>query len=309
MNIVIGTSCPRRGREQVSFGKIRLNSSPVSVSAALQSNLSLFSTKIASKLGYTQELWDADKVTECCKKYWEDLDKNQQEGAKELGYDQKSWNNYQATSKNKTYLLYLSHLCFVLGSIFYLRLALISIQWDQYIRAHHVPLNVLVEDDDDIWEKWSHENDRADILEFREDYWIQYERNNVLGAFSFAVMGLVELYWDRITLYNLLLPLGGLVGMANALQYDSSMTEYGYAVSLTLYLLSCTKLDLFFAGSAIECFVSYAYLAGYDEVWLLYLDLLACLIWLYCALVGVAAQFGFSIKWQSRRRWKSVKQN
>ena len=122
--------------------------------------------------------------------------------------------------------------------------------------------------------------------------------NDFFSAGLCVVGGLLGATW---------MPLGGLVGMANALQNDGSMTEYGNAVSSTLYLLSRTKLDLFFAGSAIECFVCYAYLAGYDEVWLLYLDLLACLIWLYCALVGVAAQFGFSIKWQSRRRQKSIK--
>jgi len=265
--------------------------------------------KAASKLGYTKELWDADKVPESCNKYWEDLDEKQQEGAKEMGHDQKSWNNAQATWKNNTYLLCLSHLCFVLGSIFYLRLAMVSIQWDQYIRAHRVPLNVLAEDDDDIWEEWSHEHDRADILEYREDYWVQYERNNVLGAFSYAVMGFVELLLNRssCTLHKLLLPLGGLIGMANALHYVGSMMKYGSAVSLTFYLLSCTNLDLFFAGSAIECLVCYAYLAGFDEVWLLYLDLLACLIWLYCALVGVAVQFNFSIKRILGRHQKSVK--
>ena len=301
---VIGMNCPKRGRKQVSFGKIHIISSWKRTKLNQSTYPPTFcayhySTKTASKLGYTQELWDADKVPESCNKYWEDLDKKQQEGAKEMGYDQKSWNNYQATWKNKTYLLYLSHLCYVLGSIFYLKLAMVSIRWDQYVRAHRVPQNVLVEDDDDIWEEWSHENGRADILEFREDYWIQYERNNVLGAFAYAIMGFLELFLDRSssTLYNLLRPIGGLVGMANAIHFDAgSAMKYGGAVSLTFYLLSCTTLDLFFAGSAIECLVCYAYLAGFDNLTLLYLDLVACLIWLYGALVGVAVQFDFSIK-------------
>jgi len=253
----------------------------------------------ASKLGYTQEIWDADKVPEAIiDKYWEDLDKNQLQGAKVMGYDETSWNNLLLARKNSTYLLYLSHLCFVLGSIFYFQLSIVSIRWDQYVRDHRVPQNVLDEDDDDIWEEWSYDNNHAAILEFREDFWVQYERNNILGAFSYAAMGFIGLYSNRnsFALQNLMVPLGGLVGIANALNYGGSSMQYGSSVSLTFYLLSCTELDLFFAGSAMECIVSYAYLAGFDGVWLLYLDSLACLLWLYCAVAGVAVEFDFSFK-------------
>jgi len=237
-------------------------------------------------------------VPEICNKYWEDLDNDQQQGAKEMGHDESSWNNLQVTRKNSTYLLYISHLCFVLGSFFYLQLSIVSMRWDQYVRDHHVPQNVLGEDDDDIWEEWSHENNHADILEFREDFWVQYERNNILGASSYAAMGLIEMYSNRnsFALQTLMVPLGGLVGMANALHIAGSSMKYGSTVSLTFYLLSCTQLDLFFAGSAMECVVSYADLAGFDGVWLLYVDSLACLLWLYCALAGVAVEFDFSLK-------------
>lgn len=252
----------------------------------------------ATKLGYSQELWDADKVPESCNQYWEDLDKNQQQGAEEMGYDEHSWNNLKATRRRSMYLLYLSHLCFVLGSLFYFQLSMVSIRWDQYTRDHRVPQSVLDEDDDDTWEEWSYENNHSDILEVREDYWVQYERNNVLGAFSYAAMGFIEMCSNRngYTLHNLLMPLGGLLGMINALQYDGSAMQYGSAVSLTFYLLSCTRLDFFFVGSALECIVSYAYLAGFDGAWLLYLDSIACLLWLYCAVVGVASEYGFSFE-------------
>lgn len=214
-----------------------------------------------------------------------------------MGYDENNWNNDQAAWKRTAYLVYLSHVCYVLGSIFYLQLSIVSFRWGRYTRDHRVPQNVLDEDNDEIWEEWSYENKRADILDVREVYWVQYVRANVLGACSYAAMGFVEMCMNRNgnTLRNLLITLGGLIGMFDALSVGGNSMEYGSAISLTFYLCSCNRLDSFFAGAAIECIVSYAYLAGFDWVWLLYLDSIACLFWLYCAVVGAAEEFNFSL--------------
>ena len=215
-----------------------------------------------------------------------------------LGYDKESWDKYEESyddddDDGNRYMLYFYYLCFALGSIFYLQLSLICFWWSRQTRGR-VPERVLAEDDDDIWQDWSEENDAGDIIESREVYWVQSERYNMLGAFAFAVMGLIELYIEGKcnTFRDLMIPLGGLIGMINALGIGHSRMS---ALSVTCYLLSCAKCNIFFAGAAIECIVEYGYLAGYDGDWLMFLDMMAALLWLYCAVKGAASElFGIS---------------
>ena len=253
----------------------------------------------ASILGFLQETWDKDRIPEQCRKYWVDLDDNQREAVTALGFHKESWDKYKESyddddeEDGNRYLLYFYYLCYALGSIFYLQLSLICFWWSRQTRGR-VPERVLAEDDDDIWQDWSEENDAGDIIESREVYWVQSERCNMLGAFAFAVMGLIELYMDGKcnTFRDLMIPLGGLIGMINALGIGHSRMS---ALSVTCYLLSCAKCNIFFAGAAIECIVEYGYLAGYDGDWLMFLDMAAALLWLYCAVKGAAAElFGIS---------------
>lgn len=216
-----------------------------------------------------------------------------------MGYDKESWDKYEESYDDEedgnTYLIYFYYLCYALGSIFYLQLSLICFWWSRQTRGR-VPERVLAEDDDDIWQDWSKETDAGDIIESRDLYWIQSERYNILGAFAFTVMGLVELYmeWKRShnILHHLMIPLGGIIGMINALGIGHVGMS---ALNATCYLLSCAQFNIFFAGAAIECIVAYGYLAGYDGDWLIYLDMAAALLWLYCAVKGAAAElFGIS---------------
>jgi hypothetical protein len=46
----------------------------------------------AVALGFTKELWDADKETDACDNLWKDLTATQQDAAAVLGHDESSWN-------------------------------------------------------------------------------------------------------------------------------------------------------------------------------------------------------------------------
>jgi hypothetical protein len=242
----------------------------------------------AAQIGYTQELWESDKESSCCREEdWDDLSKEQQHAATLLGYNQKSWDN--ARHSNNRF----SILCFLMGSLFYLKLSFLNLGWLKYMSGH-VPESLVDEDDDEVWSQWAAKDEnRAEILEVRENYYDQYELFNILATSTFVAMGLREVHRER-NRANLILVMAGLAGLAGARSSTEQVAEYWNCVSVHLFLLSCTSLNLFFVGSILECVVSYLSLAGYKELWVTYADMIACFLWLFCALKEVSHEFDFS---------------
>ena len=248
---------------------------------------------LAKLLGYNKTLWDSGKITPESNQYWAELNDDQQHAATILGYTQKCWDSSARSKWITDYRI--STICFVLGSIFYLRLSFLTLDWFIYVRDH-VPESLLYEDDDEAWSKWAadEEEKRAEILEARYAYHGRHALIYYLAATSFAVQGLVEIYMVR-SRANLALLIAGLAGMASAHSDTEKVSEYWSCVSVHLFLLSCTHSNLFLVGCILECLISYLTLAGFTAIWMNYIDIIACFFWLYCALKEVANGFDFSL--------------
>ena len=245
----------------------------------------------ATNLGYSQELWDSNQESSCCKEEWDQLNKVQQDAATLLGYNQKMWDNMTMYRLN----LRFSVLCFLLGSIFYFKLSFLDLVWMKYVRDY-VPESLADEDDDKIWSQSAAEHNAADMLEVRDDYYEQYGLFHMLGVTAFAVMGFSEVYRE-CSRANQILLLAGLAGMAGAHSGTDQIAAYWSCASVHLFLMSCYNLDskLFKAGCILECMLSYFLLAGYTGLWIAYADMIASLLWLYCALQEVSAVCEFRL--------------
>ena len=173
----------------------------------------------------------------------------------------------------------------------------------------HVPESLLEEEDDEVWSQWAATNKNgAEILETREDYYDQYEFFNILATFTFVLMGLCEVRKER-SRSNFMLVIAGLAGMAGALSSSDQIAEYWSCISVHLFLLSCTSLNLFFAGCVLECVISYLSLAGYTGLWATSGDMAACFLWLFCALAEVRGEFDFGFAyWKARctTHWEAI---
>eukprot|EP00985_Skeletonema_marinoi_P021453 scaffold13168_cov190-Skeletonema_marinoi.AAC.1 len=216
----------------------------------------------ATNLGYTQELWDSNQESSCCKEEWDELNKVQQDAAKLLGYNQKMWDNMTMYRLNLRF---------------------------SYVRDY-VPESLADEEDDEIWSQWAAEHNAADMLEVRDDYYEQYGLFHMLGVTAFAVMGFSEVCRE-CSRANLILLAAGLAGMAGAFSSTDQIAAYWSCASVHFFLMSCYNLDskLFKAGCILECMLSYFLLAGYTGLWIAYADMIASLLWLYCALQEVSA--------------------
>lgn len=230
----------------------------------------------------------------CCDEYWDELNKDQQDAATVLGYNETSWNNHGYRS----YLRF-SVLCFLMTSVFFLRLSFLNLEWDKYVRDH-VPEILVDVEDDAIWSQWAAEHDAADMLAVRNTYNKQYERFEELAACSFLFMGLSEVYRER-TFSNLMLVVSGLAGMASI--FYSTMEHHAVVLSsireyLCLIPSYYSNSKLFFAACILECILSFLSLAGHTALYMAYGDIIAASMWLYCALEEVAYVFDFGLSSQ-----------
>ena len=81
-----------------------------------------------------------------------------------------SWYGFYDKIKGSIYIAFLSHFCFILASIFYLKLALVTLNWYLYTKRLGVPEDVVNEDTDELWTSWSSENGEDYILDKWEAY-------------------------------------------------------------------------------------------------------------------------------------------
>eukprot|EP00571_Detonula_confervacea_P006375 CAMPEP_0172324408 /NCGR_PEP_ID=MMETSP1058-20130122/51325_1 /TAXON_ID=83371 /ORGANISM="Detonula confervacea, Strain CCMP 353" /LENGTH=193 /DNA_ID=CAMNT_0013040683 /DNA_START=22 /DNA_END=600 /DNA_ORIENTATION=+ len=122
--------------------------------------------------------------------------------------------------KGSLHLAFTSHFCFILASLFYVRLAFVDLAWVQDTRNnYHVPAEVLDEDDDEIWSDWASSNENGTIVEdMREDYYVQSKLLYILGAAFFVLVGIFDCmrYCDVMNVFMILAGAAGVVsGMSD----------------------------------------------------------------------------------------------
>ena len=208
--------------------------------------------------------------------------------------------------KGSIYLAFLSHLCFILASLFYLKLALVSLNWYLYTKRMGVPEDVVNEDTDEAWNSWTSENGADIIFDDWEAYSLKYELLYILGAIFFVFVGLFDLirYFDCL---NIALVLAGVAGMTAALSKTYQETTIWDFVSVHMFLLEAINLlhrnhdyegvacfrigDIcFLIGAVLDCVGSYVGIAGHEGLWVLHMDVFSCCLWLFSGLTDITAE-------------------
>ena len=230
--------------------------------------------------------------------------------------------------KGSIYLAFLSHLCFILASLFYLKLALVTLQWYLYTKRMGVPEDVVNEDTDEAWNSWTSENGADNILDDWEAYSLKYELLYILGAIFFVFVGLFDLirYFDCLNIalvsrskycsfsrfaqtLTILFPqvLAGVAGMISALSKTYQETTIWDFVSVHMFLMEAINLlhrnhdyegvacfrigDVcFLVGAVLDCVGSYVGIAGHEGLWVLHMDVFSCCLWLLSGLTDITAE-------------------
>ena len=208
--------------------------------------------------------------------------------------------------KGSIYLAFLSHLFFILASILYLKLALVTLNWYLLTKRLGVPEDVLDEDTDEVWTSWTSENGADYILDKLAAYRIEYELLYILGALFFAIVGLLDLirFFDFL---NIVLVLAGIAGMVSALSTSYEVATTWDFISVHLFVVEAINLLLrhhdyegvacfrigdicFLMGALLDCIGSYVGIAGREGLWVIQMDVFACCLWLLSALTDITAE-------------------
>jgi len=215
--------------------------------------------------------------------------------------------------KGSIYLAFISHLCFILASAFYLKLSLLIMDWNLFAKRTGIPEEVFHADTDEIWISWlSERNEAGYIFDKRQSYNAQYELLYILGSIGFVFVGIFDLlrYFDC---FNMVLVLGGVAGMISALSKTYRATTTWDFISVHLFLLeginllhrkhdyegvACFRIgDLcFLSGAILDCVGSYAGIAHQEGLWVLHMDLFSCCLWLFSALTDFTAEVYYLVK-------------
>lgn len=217
-----------------------------------------------------------------------------------------SWYSLYDRIKGSIYIAFLSHICFILASIFYLILALVALNWYLYTKRLGIPEDVVNEDTDEVWTNWTSENGVDYILDKWEAYNLKYEMLYILGALLFVFVGLFDLlrYFDCL---NMVLVLAGVAGMISALSKTYQATTIWDFVSVHMFLIEAINLLLrkhdyegvacfrigdvcFLIGAALDCIGSYVGIAGQQGLWVIQMDVFSCCLWLLSALTDITAE-------------------
>ena len=126
-----------------------------------------------------------------------EIDDTTLNGKRERPYLPSCYNVYDKI-KGSIHLAFLSHVCFILATIFYLKLSLATLNWWIYAKRIGIPEEVLDEDTDEVWTEWANENGAENLL----NRWNKYNAHNellyILGALFFVFVGLVNRGSDTI---------------------------------------------------------------------------------------------------------------
>lgn len=208
--------------------------------------------------------------------------------------------------KGSIHIAFLSHLCFILASFFYLKLALATLDWYLYTKRQGVPAGVVYEDTDEVWSSYTSENGKDYLQDKWEAYSLKYELLYILGALFFVFVGIFDLlrYVDCL---NIVLVLAGIAGMISALSNTYQTRTIWNFVSVHMFVMEAINLLLrkhdyqgvacfrigdicFLIGAVLDCVGSYVGLAGYEELWMLRMDVSSCCLWLFSAFTDLTAE-------------------
>ena len=240
----------------------------------------------------------------------------------------------QSKCAGSVLLAILSHGCFVVASLAYVKLSYIQLDWLRYVLVYNdVPSSLLNQDDDASWRAWASANEErysARTSAFhgvRAEYYAEYASWCVWGASFFAAVGVLDYlrYWDTMNVYMIL---AGLAGVLSGASTDSRTAAIVWeCVSVHLYLLESYNLInrdhdrhgggdggddrppgvvrfhwhsvfrlgdvMFLVGSVLDVLGSYLGVFGAVGLWVGYTDMVACYLWLGCALTNWIAEIYF----------------
>jgi len=215
--------------------------------------------------------------------------------------------------KGSLRLAFLSHACFIVGSFFYVALSLSELSWAYMaIEEHNVPDDVFEMDDDVTWADWESQQSGSEgtiVEDIRTRFNFQYTWLYAAGATCFVLVGLLD--WMRYCdIFNVFMILAGLAGVTSAMSDTSFEADIWDCISVHMYLLEAVNLlhreheyeghpmfrlgDVCFLGGCIlDVMISYFSLAGFDDIWLIYVGLTSAILWVLCSLVDVSAEIYF----------------
>ena len=221
--------------------------------------------------------------------------------------------------KGSIKLAFLSHACFIIGSLFYLRLAFLDLSWVQTTTKYNVPSDILEEDDDAVWYNWANTNSNNNVEAQRSAYNTQFEIVSILGALSFVFVGIFD--WLRYCdVLNIFMILAGASGVISGCSDTSRSANIWDLISVHLYLMEAYNLfhrehnngyyehesgvgrmvcfrisDLcFLIGSMVEVVGSWLTLVGFTRVMILaQMYIVSAFLWLACALIDLDAEIYF----------------
>lgn len=227
--------------------------------------------------------------------------------------------------KGSNAAMWLGHLAFIAGTIFYLKGALIDLNWTFFSRdEYRIPDEILDLDDDIGWVHWEKNNlDKASrhaIDDMREHYWGNVSFYGGMGGAFFVVCGFAGLmYYGELV--DLFMILAGIAGVCSAMSDTTEMEGRWNFVSCHMYLMEAyvmirrqrTEKEenggtayegynfflfsriCFFGGCMMDIFTSYIALSPYESTFLdSYADLASCLLWITCAFVDFGAEIYFT---------------
>lgn len=200
-----------------------------------------------------------------------------------------------------------SNTWFLIGSIFYVWLAAIDLQWEKAIVD--IPEWVLVADDDYSWEGYEYGGD--DYVFQAGNSWVsQAQIVYAIAALSFVITGFIDLF-AYPGLLGIFFILAGAFGLVSAflLEEDEHLSNVFNLVSVHLFLLEAVGLltrrsffgglkfwvrvaDLFFAlGAVLDVALSYVNLFNKSNISLARLEVSSQVFWLVCSLIYIGATF------------------
>jgi len=215
--------------------------------------------------------------------------------------------------KHSLPLAFLSHICFLIGSILYLKLALVDLAWAQYARHNHVSVDV--EEDDDSADSADEPSPLSEwqdpgVEAMREAHDVQSQWLYTAGALFFTCVGLLDWLRYADALY-ILMVLAGVTGILTGLSDEKDREMAWDCLSNHLYLIEGYTLvrgnkkkkrknqrhtylrlgDLcFLLGCILDVVESDCDIAGLEGSWKNCLDVAAQLLWLVCALIDLGAE-------------------
>ncbi|KAL7441400.1 hypothetical protein ACHAXH_009074 [Discostella pseudostelligera] len=145
--------------------------------------------------------------------------------------------------KGSIHLAILSHLCFVIGCLFYIKLSFIQLRWIQYA----VIENDLTTDDDLLWNQWANENPvqyrkpPTHLQLNRLTYGNEYTKWYSGGAALFTLVGVLDWlrYCDN---WNIFMILAGLAGFVSGFSMSERAAAIWGTISVHLYFLESVTL-------------------------------------------------------------------